>query len=127
MKPNMIQAGNRKAIVVSMPGIMQQSLRAVLEAMTGVEVVALAGGCLSALALVQEKQPDLVVVDCNQPEDEVIAFLKDVKRSHPGIRLVAITQTTRQGRRILDNGADAVLSRWSPARDFANAIDGGGQ
>jgi two-component system invasion response regulator UvrY len=123
----MIQAGNRKVIIVSAPGIMQQSLRAVLAAMPGIEVTALAGGCLSALALVHEKQPDLVVVDCNQPEDEVIAFLKDVKRSHPGIRLVALTQTTRQGRRILDSGADAVLSRWSPAREFASAIDGDGQ
>ena len=119
--------GNRRAIIVSMPGTMRESLRANLEAMPGMEVVAFAGGCLSAVALVQEKQPDIVVIDSNLSEDEVIAFLKDVKRVYPEIRVVVLTHTTRQQWRILDNGADAVLSRWSPAAVFTNAIIGGGQ
>ncbi len=118
---------SRRAIIVSMPGTMQESLRANLEAIPGMEVVALASGCLSAVRLVQEKQPDVVVIDSNLSEDEVIAFLKDVKRVHPEIRLVVLTHTTRQQWRILDNGADAALSRWSPAVEFTNAIIGSGQ
>jgi hypothetical protein len=35
---------SRRAIIVSMPGTLQESLRANLEPMPGVEVVALAGG-----------------------------------------------------------------------------------
>ncbi len=97
-----------------------------LEAMPGMEVVALAGGCLSAVTLVQEKQPDIVLIDSNLSEDEVLAFLKDVKQAHPDIRLVVLTHTTRQQRRILENGADAVLSRWSPAIEFTNTVLGSG-
>jgi DNA-binding NarL/FixJ family response regulator len=105
---------------------MQESLQANLDAMPGVEVVALAGGCLSAVRLVQEKQPDMVVVDSNLSEDEVLAFLNDVKRRQPDIRVVVLTNTTRQQRRILNGGADAVLSRWSPAKEFTNAVLGNG-
>ena len=119
--------GSRKAIIVSMPGTMQESLRAMLDAIPGMEVVALAGGCLSAVRLVQEKQPDIVVIDSNLSEDEVLVFLKDVKRTHPEIRLVVLTHTTRQQRRILGGGADAVLSRWSPAREFTDAVLGSSQ
>lgn len=103
---------------------MQESLRAMLEAMPGVEGVALAGGCLSAVRLVREKRTDIVVIDSNLSEDEVLAFLKDEKGVHPKIRLVVLTHTTRQQRRILENGADAVLSRWSPAEEFTNTVLG---
>jgi DNA-binding NarL/FixJ family response regulator len=123
---NMSKDGSRRAIIVSMPGTMQESLRAMLNAMSGMEVVALAGGCLSAVTLVQEKQPDIVVIDSNLSEDEVLAFLKDVKGLHPKIRLVVLTHTTRQQWRILRGGADAVLSRWSPAEEFTNAVLGSG-
>jgi chemotaxis response regulator CheB len=122
----MSKDGNLRVIVVSMPGTMQESLQANLDAMPGVEVIALAGGCLSAVRLVQEKQPDIVVVDSNLSEDEVLAFLNDVKRLHPEIRVVVLTHTTRQQRRILGGGADAVLSRWSPAKEFTNAVLGNG-
>lgn len=116
--------GSRRALVVSMPGPMQESLRAMLDAIPGMEVVALAGGCLSAVTMVQEKQLDIVVVDSNLSEDEVLAFLKDVKGVHPKIRLVVLTHATLQQRRILENGADAVLSRWSPAEEFTNTVLG---
>jgi chemotaxis response regulator CheB len=118
----MSKDGNRRAIIVSMPGTMQESLRAILDATPGLEVVAFAGGCLSAITLVQEIRPDIVVIDSNLSEDEVLAFLKDVKRMHPQIRLVVLIHTTRQQRRILDNGADVALSRWSPAEEFTNAV-----
>ena len=75
--------------------------------------------------MIQEKQPDAIVIDGNLSEDEVLAFLKDVKRLYPEIRLVVLTQTTRQQRRILDGGADAVLSRWSPAKELAVVVTGG--
>jgi DNA-binding NarL/FixJ family response regulator len=123
---DMSKDGSRRAIIVSMPGTLREALRANLEAMPGVEVIALAGGCLSAVGLVQEKKPDIIVVDSNQSEDEVLAFLKDVKRVRPQIRLVVLTHTTRQQRRILGGGADAVLSRWSPAKEFTDAVLGSG-
>lgn len=96
-----------------------------LEAMPGIEVVGIAGGGLSAVELVQERHPNIVIIDGNLSEDEILALLKDAKRLHPAIRLIVLTHTTRQQRRVLDGGADAVLSRWGPANELAHAVTGG--
>lgn len=121
----MSEVGKQRVIIVSMPGTIQESLRAMLEAMPGMEVVGIAGGGLSAIALIQETQPDVIVIDARLAEDEVLALVKDVKRLHPQIRLVVLIHTTRQHRRIVDCGADAVLSRWSSARELTNVVSGG--
>jgi DNA-binding NarL/FixJ family response regulator len=67
------------AIIASRPGVMQASLRAALAGLAGVEVVGSAGDGLSTLNLVRERQPDLLVIDCNLLEDEVCALLRQVK------------------------------------------------
>ena len=47
------------AVEASRPGVMQDSLRAVLAGVSGVEVVGAAGDGLSTVSLVRERQPDL--------------------------------------------------------------------
>jgi DNA-binding NarL/FixJ family response regulator len=76
------------------------------------------------VALVEETEPDAIVVDGGLAEDELVAFLRDVKRIHPQIRLIVLTHTTRQQREILHAGADAALSRWSRAEELADAVVG---
>jgi DNA-binding NarL/FixJ family response regulator len=49
---------------------MQASLRAALASLAGIEVVGSAGDGLPTLNLVRERQPDLLVVDCNLLEDD---------------------------------------------------------
>ena len=101
MATNMSTEQPIRVIILSLPGVGQESLLAVLEAVPGVEVVGRAGGGLSAVALVEERLPDVIVVDGTLSEDELVAFLRDVKRVHPHIRLVVLTHTTRQQRQIL--------------------------
>jgi DNA-binding NarL/FixJ family response regulator len=121
---NMTKNRSVRVIVLSLPGVGQESLLAVLEAVPDVEVVGRAGGGLSAVALVEETEPDAIVVDGGLAEDELVAFLRDVKRIHPQIRLIVLTHTTRQQREILHAGADAALSRWSRAEELADAVVG---
>lgn len=121
---NIGQNGKYRVIIISLPGVVQESIRAILEAMADVEVVGLASGGLSALALVKEEQPDVVVIDSNLTEDEVLAFLRDVRQLDLNVRLVVLTYTSRQKRRILGSGADVVVSRWSQADEFTDAILG---
>ena len=54
------------AVEASRPGVMQDSLQAVLAGVSGVEVVGAAGDGLSTVSLVRERQPDLLVVDCKR-------------------------------------------------------------
>jgi chemotaxis response regulator CheB len=120
----MSKDAKNRAIIVSMSGTIQESLRAMLEAMPRTEVIGIAGGGLSAVELVKERHPNVVIIDGNLSEDEILAFLRDVKRLHPAIRLIVLTHTTRQQQRVLDGGADAVLSRWGPANELTHVVIG---
>jgi DNA-binding NarL/FixJ family response regulator len=101
---------------------MQASLRAALAGLSEVEVVGSAGDGLSALNLVRERQPDLLVIDCNLLEDEVCALLRQVKGEWPHVRCLALTHTRGQRARAAAAGADAVLPRDGPIRELNVAV-----
>ena len=109
---------------MSMPGNVQESLRAVIEAIPEMEVVGTAGGGLSAIALIRETMPDVIIIDGSLSEDEVLTFLKDAKLLSPDLRLIVLSYSIRQQKRLLKGGADAVFSRWSPAEEFSAVLIG---
>jgi DNA-binding NarL/FixJ family response regulator len=104
---------NRKipAVVVSRPGIMQGSLRAMLACSGQVVVTGSAGDGLSALSMVRDKGPALLVLDSNLLEDEVLSLLTEVKRAWPEVRCLVMVQTMGRKNRALAAGADAVVAR----------------
>lgn len=119
--------GAVRAILMSLPGVVQESLLAVLDSLPGVEIVGWAGGGLSALALLERSTPEVTIIDGNLSEDEVVAFIKDAKRLLPNLRLVVLTHTSRQRRRLLLAGADSAVSRWSRPHELARAVLGPGE
>ena len=90
---------------------MQESLRALLTGSGQVAVIGSAGDGLSALSMVREVQPALLVVDSNLLEDEVLSLLKEVKGAWPEVCCLVLVQTTGRKNRALAAGADAVVSR----------------
>jgi DNA-binding NarL/FixJ family response regulator len=94
-------------VIVSRPGIMQQSLRASLAACSAIKVIASLGDGLSALNYVAAHNPGLLVVDCNLLDDEVQALLDGVKQLPT--RCLVLTRSHRQKAKALAHGADAAL------------------
>ena len=90
---------------------MQESLRALLTGSGQVIVTGSAGDGLSALSMVRDKQPALLVVDSNLLEDEALSLLKEVKAAWPEVHCLILVQTTGRKNRALAAGADAVVSR----------------
>ena len=90
---------------------MQDSLRALLTGSGRVLVTGSAGDGLSALSMVRDIQPALLVVDSNLLEDETLSLLKEVKRAWPQVRCLVLVQTTGRKNRALAAGADVVVSR----------------
>jgi len=101
---------------------MQESLRAALTNLSWIEVTGSAGDGLSALGLVRDQQPDLLVVDSNLLEDETLTLLRQVKQQWPVIRCLVLAQTTRQRAWALAVGADCVLSRNDPSQRLSEAL-----
>ena len=81
-----------------------------------------AGDGLSALSMVREVQPALLVVDSNLLEDEALALLKEVKAAWPEVRCLVLVQTTGRKKRALAAGADAVVSRNDPVDALNQAL-----
>lgn len=98
-------------IVVSRPGIMQQSLRASLAAFPWVTVVASAGDGLTALGQVTQHHPGLVIIDSNLLDEEVAALLDTVKIRYPETHCLVMIRSSQRVAQLLSQGADAVALR----------------
>ena len=109
-------------IVVSRPGIMQQSLRSWLASCCGISVVATSGDGLSALRQVARHRPAMLVVDSNLLDEEVEALLAAAKADHPTIRCLVLLRANQHGPQIMAWGADAVARRDEPAQELQSVV-----
>lgn len=114
-----------KTIVVSAPGAMQTSLRAVLKCEETLDIFGCVGGGLSASVIIREQQPDVVLIDSNLPEDEMLALVRKIKDETPEIRCVVLTDTRRRERQAQIAGADVVLSQGRVVDEIIKALKDG--
>lgn len=77
--------------------LLRAGVLALLEAYDDIEVVATATSLPELLRAVEEHRPDLVLTDIRMPPDftdEGIRAATELRRSHPGMGVVALTQYT---------------------------------
>ena len=98
-------------VLVSRPGIMQQSLRSSLAACRGIAVIGSSGDGLTALSQVAKLRPGLLVIDSNLLEEEVEALIAAVKAEQPTIGCLVIVRSSHQQAQMLASGADVVVLR----------------
>ena len=110
-------------IIVSRPGVIRQALRAALALLPQIYIAGAAGGGLSAMHLVCQNQPALLIIDSSLPEDEVLALLRQVKQEQPRIRCLVVAETNRQQAAVQALGADAAILRSEPTEHLVKALD----
>ena len=71
--------------------LVRAGLRKLLESIAGFEVVGEADDGLALLTLVQQQQPDLVLMDIGMPGRDGIDVLKDIKRLKPNLRVLVVS------------------------------------
>jgi DNA-binding NarL/FixJ family response regulator len=98
-------------VIVSRPGIMQQSLRSSLAACPVIVVVASFGDGLTTLNHLTQFNPGILIVDSNLLDEEIDALIAAVKVNQPAIRCLVFLKSTQQESRMLSAGADAVTLR----------------
>ena len=114
-----LEAPNRlSTVIASAPGIMAQSLRAMLESVPRVRVVGMAAGCLSALQMVRESKADLVVIDANLPIEDVQVLLQQLRGEGLPTRSLVLAATRSHEQRTRAAGADIVFRRDGPTRQL---------
>lgn len=109
-------------VIVSRPGVMRQSLRATLGAYPFVWVMASAGDGLTAMNLVRQHQPRLLVIDSNLLDEEIEALLTAVKAIAPNIYCLVCSHSWQRKSLLLTAGADAVILRSSSGQQWQETL-----
>ena len=83
-------------MLVSRPGIMQQSLRSSLAACPRITVVATSGDGLTAVQQIMQHQPSLLIIDANLLDEEMEALVTVAKAKQPPIRCLVFGKSIHQ-------------------------------
>ena len=105
-------------VIVSRPGIMQQSLRSALTASHEIAVVASFGDGLTTLNHLAQFHPGILVIDSNLLDEETDALIGAVKAKQPAIRCLVFLKSSQQEAQLLALGADAVVHRDGSAQQL---------
>lgn len=111
------------ALIAARPGPLRESLRCLMDALPRIKIIGAAGDATSALRMVLERSPGLVLVDAALPGDENGSLVRQVKARQPQTRCVVLTDTVGQQYVQADN-ADAVLLKGASAAKLVETIEG---
>ncbi len=112
-----------KVVLVDDSAAVRASFGDLLAAVAGVEVVGGAADVATALALIDERRPELVVLDIELSHGEDgTTVLREVMRAHPGVTVVVLSNYgwAAMRSRLLAAGAAAYFDK---AEQFAQARD----
>lgn len=118
------QGGKIRTVLVDDHGIVRTAIRRALENVEDIEVVGEADEGVSAVRLIAEERPDLVILDLSMPGLDGIDLIPLVKRRSPASRIVVLTgledgATMKQAFAL---GADAFTLKTGGWQDLETAI-----
>jgi DNA-binding NarL/FixJ family response regulator len=104
--------------------LVRAGIRALVEKIEGVEVAAEAGDGLQALGLINEHQPDIVLLDLSMPKLSGLEVLRQTAVKFPGVRFIVLTvhQTEEYVAQALRSGATGFVPKSAASAELENAI-----
>ncbi|OIR07195.1 transcriptional regulatory protein LiaR [mine drainage metagenome] len=104
--------------------IMREALRSVLEQEPDIEVVAEAADGIEALRLADENAPDLVVMDIGMPGLDGIEVTRQLLKSHPAVKVVALSTYSdrRIAARMMEAGANGYVIKAAGSDELVRAM-----
>lgn len=104
--------------------LVRAGIRALVEKIDGVTVVAEAGKGSEASQLISELQPDLVLLDITMPDGNGFDVLQHVSKSYPETRVIVLTvhEAGEYAIRALREGAAGFLPKSAASTELEQAI-----
>ena len=104
--------------------ILREGIKTILQDTNDIEVLAEADNGREAVKLSQELEPDVVVMDLAMPELNGIEATEMITKTHPGIRIIALSMHSDNHyiRGIFQAGASGFILKHSAANELIDAI-----
>lgn len=89
------------------------------------EIVGEADNVTDAIAMIQERQPDIVLLDIHIREGNGAAVVSEVKRHHPHIKFLALTVSTAKSDvlRLTQAGVEGYLTKQAVGPELPDLVD----
>ena len=116
--------GYPSALIVAKPGPLRDSIQALMIAIPQIEAVRETSDLSSALAMVFDRCPALVLLDSGLERGEIRPAVKRVKAQWPLARCVFLADDVQQQREGESAGVDAALLKGLPATQLVAVIVG---
>ena len=116
-------AGPRTVVVDDHP-LWRQTLAKVIESRRVGTVVGQAGDAATAVAMVDEHHPDVVVMDVHLPDDSGVSATRRIVGKHPDIRVLMLSSSDEPEDVLaaVAAGASGYLLKTAESRDIAEAV-----
>ncbi|MCP4542699.1 MAG: response regulator transcription factor [Chloroflexi bacterium] len=109
-------------LIVARPGPVRDGLRALLTAIPQVTNLQEIDDASSALRIVKEHCPALVLISVDLPSGEFWSLLAQIKAQHPQTRSILLVNDVQQQELAQTAGADGVLLQGAPASKLSATI-----
>jgi DNA-binding NarL/FixJ family response regulator len=113
-----------KILLVDDHPILREGMRSLLERQPDMEVVGEAGDGAAALRLVEQLDPDLILLDVNMPGMDGIDVTRRLRQDHPRVKVLALSMHLRKTfvSEMLLSGAAGYILKDSTFAEVLDAI-----
>lgn len=104
--------------------LIREGLKARIAPHSDLEIVGEASNGRDAVRMAQQLKPDLVIMDVSMPDMNGLKATKAIKKSDPGIKILALTRHGDDGylKQFLEAGASGFVLKQSASDDLIRAI-----
>ena len=110
------------ALIVARPGDLRDGLHSLLTVTDGITSVFQADSARSAMRLVADESPELVILDFDLPRENMVTLLARIKARSPRSRCLVLAEHAEQREVAQGAGADLVLIKGSLASELLDSV-----
>jgi DNA-binding NarL/FixJ family response regulator len=114
-----------KVYIVDDHPVVRLGLRTMLDSEEHISVVGMAGTAREAITEVEQMSPDVVLMDLRMPEMEGTEAIVELRREHPDINILVLTnyESDEYILRALQAGARGYLLKSTPQDEIVKAVE----
>ena len=113
-----------KIIIADDHPLIREGFKKILSQESDIEICSIAENGTELLKILPKTKCDVVIIDLNMPGKSGVDLIKDIKTSHPKIKVLVVSAYSEEefGMRLLKSGISGYVPKDTAAEELVNAI-----